>query len=51
MLLMGGNLLSFSPKQSPSNSYRDSDSNPYSTKVVFFNGSHSISPESYKARL
>jgi hypothetical protein len=35
MLLMGGNLLSFSLRKSPSNSYRDSDSNPYSIEVVF----------------
>jgi len=35
MLFMGGNLLSFSLRKSPSNNYRDSDSNPYSIEVVF----------------
>jgi hypothetical protein len=32
--LMGDNLLSFSLKQSPSNSCRDSESNLYSTKII-----------------
>jgi hypothetical protein len=35
MLLMGGNLLSFSLRRFPSNSYKDSGCNLYSIKVIF----------------